>query len=508
MKEAKLDSSAKAAFGVAVVLTVLASAIDSGALGWIVAPFVLLLLWYAMAKVPLRISLFVLMFCGLTLENPSEQPAVGLWKSPLWGFASLMMMHLKNTIGGGIPFSGMDLMLVSLGVVAIRRKSTASRLDGYYPAPKPLLQLAYVSLAATAFLWIGGMIRGGDNSFAMWQIDRVIYVPVVFLLFQAGLRGPADYEALARVFLASATIRACQAMYVRSILVVPPDPTTGESGLPYATSHNDSMLFAFATILIAVLVYQRIKGSTRLAVLLSPILIGGMLANTRRMVWVQIGSAFLFLYLLTDSNEFKRKLQRTLKLTSPLALVYIAAGWSSNSKIFKPVKTIRSAIDSKADLSTQWRDLENFNLIYTIHQNPIFGTGYGHGFTEAVALPQVDYSLERYIPHNSILGLWTYGGYVGYTALTALWVAGVYFAMRSYRASAVPLHRAAALATVGGVLVYYVQCYGDMGLGSWTGVYIIAPCLAVAAKLAVPSGAWPGGAPQRTAIGASRNAPA
>jgi len=327
---------------------------------------------------------------------------------------------------------------------------------------------------------------------------------VVFLLFQAALRGPDDYPALVRLVLASASARACQAIYVRSTVVVAADPNTGESGLPYATTHNDSMLFAFATVLLAVIVYQRIRGGGRLALLLAPLLIAGMICNSRRMVWMQIVCTFIALYLLTERNAFKRKLERILKLASPVALAYIAVGWSSNSSIFKPVKTIRSAIDSKADMSTQWRDLENFNLIYTIRQNPIFGTGYGHGFTEAVTLPEVDYSLERYIPHNSILGLWTYGGYLGYTALTLLWVGGVYFALRSYASSKLPSHRAAALVSVGGVLVYYVQCYGDMGLGSWTGVFIVAPSLAVAAKLAVPSGAWPSGAPQRSGVAASR----
>lgn len=495
-----VGTDVKAAFGVAVGLAVIASAIDSGAIGWIVAPVVLVLLWYAMAKAPLRLSLFVLMFCGLTLENPSEQPAVGMWKSPLWGVASLMMMHLKNTIGGSLPFSGMDVMFLSLGIVVLSRRSSGSKLDsaGSYRTPKPLLQLAYLSLAGTAFVWISGLARGGDNSFAMWQIDRVVYLPIVFLLFSAGLRGPADFVPLARIALAAATLRACQAVYVRATIVVPPDPMTGESGLPYATSHNDSMLFAFATVLLTVMVYQRLRGAGIRALLLFPILCAGMLANTRRMVWVQILCALLVLYFLTEKNAFKRKLQRALLLVSPVVLVYVALGWGSNSKIFKPVKTIRSAIDSKADTSTQWRDIENFDLIYTIHQNPIFGTGYGHGFDEKVMLPPVDYSLEHYVPHNSILGLWTYGGWIGFSAMTALWVGGIYFAMRAYHASKVSTHRAAALVGVGGILIYYVQCYGDMGLGSWTGVFIVAPSLAAIGKLAVPSGAWPSGsaAPQ------------
>jgi hypothetical protein len=52
------------------------------------------------------------------------------------------------------------------------------------------------------------------------------------------------------------------------------------------------------------------------------------------------------------------------------------------------------------------------------------------------------------------------------------------------------LQKAAALTSFGAVLVYYLQCFGDMGLGSWTGVYLVGPSLAIASKLTVGAGAW------------------
>jgi hypothetical protein len=108
-----------------------------------------------------------------------------------------------------------------------------------------------------------------------------------------------------------------------------------------------------------------------------------------------------------------------------------------------------------------------------------------------IPLPPVDYVLERFIPHNSILGLWAYCGYIGYTGITLLWVGGVYFTMRAYRAATIPRDKAAALVSFGSVPIYYLQCYGDMGLGSWTGVFMMGSSLAMGAKLAVSTGAWP-----------------
>jgi len=337
-----------------------------------------------------------------------------------------------------------------------------------------------------------GKIRGGaDNSMAMWQLDRVMYVPLIFLLFSTGLRGPQDAPAVAKVILLSGTWRALQARYVIATLHLPPDPLTGEPAVAYATTHHDSMLFAWTTVLVlALLVHRYRNGSGKLALVVLPILVSGMLANNRRLVWVQIIIVLVTLYFVTGMTPVKKMIRRVLRLASPVLIGYIAVGWGSNAGVFKPVRIIRSAIDSKADASTAWRDIENFDLLYTYRQFPIFGTGYGHGFWEIMPLPAVDYQLERFVPHNSILGLWTYCGFVGFTAITLLWGSGVYFGIRAYHAATSPRDKSAALVCFGGLLIHYLQCYGDMGLGSWTGVFMVAPSLAMAGKLAVTTGAW------------------
>jgi len=380
-------------------------------------------------------------------------------------------------------------LLAAAAALFLRGRSTAKGIA----TPKPMIRLAQLTLATILFVWLIGKLRaGGEPSMALWQIDRVMYLPSVFLLCQAAFRGPRDYLAVGKVILAAATLRALQAIYVRAIVPAEIDPQTGESSLAYATTHHDSMLFGLGAVVLVALVLQRVgKGATRLTLVLMPVLVGGMIANDRRMVWVQIILVFAALYLMTETNATKRKLQRALKFLGPVGAIYVVAGWSSKAALFKPVQIIRSAVDSDSDASTAWRDVENFDLIYTIRQFPIFGTGWGHGFWEVWPLPPIDYSLERYIPHNSILGLWCYGGFLGYTGLTLLWVGGVYFGVRAYHHCTKPLEKAAALASFASVLIYYVQCFGDMGLGSWTGVFTVGPAMAVACKLAVSSGAWP-----------------
>ncbi|HEY3256102.1 MAG TPA: O-antigen ligase family protein [Polyangiaceae bacterium] len=489
-----VSSAAYGPFGAACGLMALALIINTEAVGWLVAPFVILLLIVAMTKVPLRSSLLTLMFCVLTFENPAEAFANGRWESPIFELGGLLLNHINTRTGVKPLFmSGLDILLVSLLCIALSRESSGARIDrnGRVPTPRVLIKLVFVSFAGTLYVFLSGLLRGGDTSIMLWQMDRVLYLPLVFWLFHIGLRGPADHIAIGKVVLAAATTRAIAATYIIHTVYTPPDENGIIQILPYATTHHDSVLFATAFVILLALAFTRPgKRYLRVVFMIMPILILGMISNHRRMVWVQVALVPFALYAVTPSNPIKRKVQRMLLMAAPVVAVYCMAGWNSGSGLFKPVQVLRSVVDSKSDNSTLWRDIENFDLITTIKQNPIFGVGYGNPYLEVVALPAVDYPLEKYLPHNSILGLLSSAGYFGYAAMTLLWVVGAFFAMRSYYATTNAIDRAAAIVSFGVVLVYLIQCWGDLGLGAPSGVFLIAPALAVAGKLAVATGAW------------------
>ncbi len=487
--EQRAPADAKLAFYLAVVLAVFASILESGPIGYLVGPLCLLLCWFAIFRAPLKSTMLALMFFALVLENPAEGPASGQWFSPWVWVGSFMLSHIKSVIGGWMFFSGMDLML-GMAVVVYYLRGRRS-MKGSLGTPRPMIPLAQLTYLTIFVTWFIGKWRGGDGSMALWQIDRVMYLPVVFLLCQAAFTGAKDYLSVGKVAVVAAVLRSLQGLYVRNFVPNTTDPLTGESDMPYATTHNDSMLFATGSVILVAMLLQRAdRKATRWVWLFGPIIIAGMLANHRRIVWVEIILVFATVYMMTDTNAIKRKLNKVMLALAPLVLGYVGVGWSSTAGVFKPVQVIRSAVDSSSDMSTAWRDLENFNLVFTTRQYPLFGVGYGHGFWEMWPMPFVPYELERFIPHNSILGLYCFGGFFGYAGITALWVGGVYFAIRAYHHSKVPLEKAAALGCLGAILTYYLQCFGDMGLGSWTGVFLVGPAVAVACKLAVASGAW------------------
>jgi O-antigen ligase len=477
-----------------VVATVASIIVGNGNVLVAVAPVVIFGVLYAAWKTPLRWSLLTTTFLALTLENPSDLPACGQWKSPFYKVGAIMLVHLNVTIPNkALVFSGLDVVLAFLFVVAAVRWQTGSRIDGVGDAESasPMAWFAGMSLAATAWMWVYGMARGGaDVPNSLWQLQRVSYLPALVFLFQWGFRGAADTAALGKVILSAACLKALLAVYIRATVAPPP----GELFLQYATSHADSMLFAVAFCLVLAHLIHR-QGGQRLLLIggVLPLLIAGMVANGRRLAWVELAAGAGAVLGLTRWSSAKRSVVRATLAASPLFLLYAVLGWDSGSAVFRPVHTLRSVIDSNADQSTLWRDLENYNLFYTLRQNPLLGTGYGHGYSEVIGLPDVSsaYALYRFLPHNSILGLWAYGGLVGFTALWAMLLVGLFLAARAYRYATTFADKTAALTAVSIIVVYLVYCYGDLGLGTWTSVFTVAPAFAIASKLAVTTGAWP-----------------
>ncbi len=492
-------------FAVAVVCAVVASLVNDGMVAWLLAPGFAGGLIYCAARAPLRYSLYVFTFCALTVEKAFEMP---VWESPFFPLGVVMFSQLKHTTG--IPFfvlSAAQYMLFFLVAIALIRRANGSKIDsrGQVPTPEPLVKLGFVSLAGSGFTWLYGLATGGDFGRSLWQMDKVVYLPIVTWLCHVGLRGPKDHVILGKIVLIAACIRALLAIYIAQTYD-PADHGGGE--MAHATSHHDSILFAVASVIVLLMLYEKAhKQILRYLPLVLPILVWGMISNERRMVWVQIILVLVTLYFVTPPNKIKRTLKRGTLAMSPLIAAYIAAGWSSQAAIFGPVATLRSVVEPQTDSSSLWREIENYDLLTTFRAAPILGHGYGHPFWEVIPLPHVPFELEFVCPHNSILGLWAFAGFVGFTPLILQWAGAVFFAMRAYPVARVPTDRVAAIVVIGSVIIYMIQCFGDMGLGAWTGLFTLGPGVALAGKLAVATGTWEAKARKPSKKRSGTNAP-
>jgi hypothetical protein len=467
-----------------VVLTCTAAVISDGNLAVTIAPLAAALLLYVLIKLPIRYTALAMMFASLVLENPPENFAEDRWKSPIAPLGALLLAQLKYTIpSGALIFTGADLLLLFLFSLYLFRRTVDSRVDVHdaLPIPRPLLYASWAYLGAVVLALAWGLVTGGSGRWANWQIQRVVYLPIMFLFMQIAIPGPKFFPLLGRLIMLAACIRAVLAIYVRHLF-----PQAS-----YTTTHADSMLFATATcMLVITLLEKRDRGSFRRFLLLFPLILWGMLANNRRLVWVEIVQTLVLILFVTRASRLKVKLARIVLVAVPVFALYCAVGWNSGSGIFRPVGMVRSVVVSKTDSSSAWRDVENYDLMATLKSHPVLGTGYGHPFEMPVPIGLV-YELEPYVPHNSMLGMWAYTGYVGFSLLWMILALGIYYSLRAYRTATLANDRVIGLSCFSAIAVYMLHLYGDMALGTWVSLYLVPTALVVAGKLCVSLGSWP-----------------
>ena len=477
-----------ALLAVLTLATLGAIVVGDGRIAVAVAPVLAAGVIYGLWKAPARASALVMLFLILALENPGD--AGGRWRSPLSPVGALLLANLNLSLPvRALRFTGLDLLMGLLIVVILTRRAVGAGVDRSEVRPaRPMAGAAVLWLVTVLALWAYGLARGGDFRNSLWQCHQLLWVPLAFFVFQSALRGPRDYGALARVVVAAACVKACLALWVRLTV------SASAAVLPTATSHGDSILFAVAfALVIALVVEEAVPGRGVSAGLVLALLAAGMVANNRRLAWVEVAAAMLVVYANASLTRRKRAVRRAVLMAMPLLALYAAVGWTATARVFAPVRIVRSLVGARTDWSTAMRDIENFNLLWTLRDHPLLGTGFGHEYVEKVKAVDISsiFPQYRYVPHNTVLGLLAFGGVAGLSGIFLALGVAVYLVARAHRFARAPADRAAALAVIATVIVYLVQCYGDMGLVSWTGTFMLAPALAVASKLAPATGAWP-----------------
>jgi O-antigen ligase len=164
----------------------------------------------------------------------------------------------------------------------------------------------------------------------------------------------------------------------------------------------------------------------------------------------------------------KKELKRLLSLMWPLIILYVGVGLASNSQsaVFKPVQMIQSVV-LQDDASSDTRDIENGNLLFTMRARPLLGYGFGHPYTELVVAYDVTatgFANYRYIPHNSFLGIWAFGGLFFPMFYLMPLVVAIYYGVNTRRRSGDPFLRSSAAWAVCSIIAYLIQGWSDIGL--------------------------------------------
>ena len=381
-----------AVVGLIALSTGVAATIGNGSVVVALAPLAVAWVLWLVCTAPLRNTLCVLMFLGLSVDRPGDSQE--LWNSSLAFIGGALFQNLNKSLPvDALKFNGMTLaigLLLAVRAYRVLVGRTRDSAQSIAPAP-PLTWSLGVALTAVVVLVVLGLARGGDSQMAKIQVQGFIVLLGAAYLWSVSLRGPRDYRVLATVTVMAACSKAAMALWVRQVLPPAiPDRFGTLREVEYATNHGDSLVFSTALVILLVPFFFRpTMRHVRWLLLVLPLIVAGTIANDRRIAWAQLGASILVMFAMNVRGPLARRALRATILVSPLLVVYIVVGWMSPSRIFKPVQTIRSMIvaervDGSIDRSTLFRDIENYNLVYTFQGNPVIGTGFGHSFVSAV----------------------------------------------------------------------------------------------------------------------------
>jgi len=438
---------------------------------------VLPIAYHYLFRAPVHESVKVLFLLALFVEPPDLFPGAGYWESPLDTANRMLYGFLQKT--WGIPGASFPFLFVIVGILTYRARKVdppENATPSVRVARTWLTRVLYTFFALEAW----GIARQGAIQPSYFQSLQLVFRIFFTRLLLRALR-KEDVPALGTILVVVAIFRGFIAAWVY-LLVCRPMGIVPE----YATHHADSILFAGAfLVLVAAYLEDRSKSSLVRLGLWGTWLMAAMVFNNRRLAFVCVGLGAIGMYAALPPSKLRRKVNKFLWVLGPTLAAYVLIGGEKgDNPLFAPARLFYSALNQK-DASSDSRDIENNNLLATLNENPVLGSGFGHEYKEVYKVYEIAefFPLYKYIPHNSVLWLWTVGGLLGFFLMWSLYPLAAYLAARAYRMSYLKEDRIAALAAFGVVGVIIAMDWGDVGTNAWMGHIVYAGVLVAAAKI-------------------------
>jgi hypothetical protein len=434
-------------------------------------------LYQALGRKPVYIAARTLLALALFLEAPQETPT--WWTSPLREADFALFASLKDFIGlpgGSLPiFFFACIALIVRGRKAIRKGTVP-------PPPRLAIRLFSGFLVVLGVLELWGLARGGAVSPSFFQILQLMTMPVCGIAFLYSFRGTEDLGAIGTIIVSAAAARS---LFVMIMYVIAAAPFRHEEGF-FVTTHSDSILFvAGVTTVLAYLLEHRKRRAVLIGVALIFEILIGIALNNRRLAFVSLGFLPVMVFLSLKPSKVKRRVTRIFAVIGVIAAAYFMIGSQiKDVAAFAPARGVLAALNEQ-DTSAESRDIENYNLIVTMREAPVLGSGFGWEYHEKLKVFDIEelFSLYRYIPHNGVLWLWTVGGVIGFAAIWFLYPVSAMLAVRVMRRGRTAAERAAGLACLGISIAAVTQAWGDQGFHSYLNLVLFSLAVGIACRL-------------------------
>ncbi|WP_322480739.1 O-antigen ligase family protein [Thermogemmatispora sp.] len=359
-------------------------------------------------------GLFLCLACVLLVEQNPLQIHIGTDQLNIFYWPPNMAGMIERPIG--------FLMLFTLFM------AICHRLAKRYPLLEggPLIWPFLAFLICVAIGVIHGLATGGDLKITVLEVRPLWYLFLAYLLAYNLISQLRHVRLFFWFAIFGAAFKGLQGCYIY-FFVLHGDLTNQNEIM----SHEES--FFFVSILLIIILFcmlYRYRPQLYAALAVLPPVLIALIANKRRADYIAliVGVAVAWAFVFYLKPHLRKPLLAGLVICSSLGIGYVLAFAHGTGSLAEPARAIVSVIDPSASdardqASNAYRNAENYDLKYTVQQNPLLGLGFGKQFLQPEPLPVLanddpDFGGNPYlyVPHNTIYWIWMRLGPAGYIA--------------------------------------------------------------------------------------------
>ncbi len=331
-------------------------------------------------------------------------------------------------------------------------------------------------IAFFAFIIIGlvyGIGTGGNINIALWEARPMFYLPIMFILVSNLFTKRRQINYLMWTVMIALFIEGLIGTHYYFV-ILGGDLSSVQGITEHSAAIHMNSLFIF--ILAAWLYAGSWSKRFLLPIMALPVLFS-YIASQRRAAFVALAVALAFMTIFLYKEN-----QKAFWLITPTAMVlgiaYLGIFWNNTGAIGLPAQAIKSVVAedqaSAQDRSSNvYREIENINASYTIHQSPLMGVGFGQPFYFFVPLPDISFFVWwEYITHNSIAWIWMKMGVGGFMVMMVLVGMSIMVGVRVLWRVPRDDMSAITLTVLLYIVMHFIYAYVDMSWEAQNMVYV------------------------------------
>ncbi|QBD83248.1 hypothetical protein EPA93_47715 [Ktedonosporobacter rubrisoli] len=461
------------------LITILIIAGTKLSFGLVLSGFVLLLLALAIMRWP-GIGFFIALLCTVLVEESplkihifTDELNVFYWPPDLAG-------QVERPFGYLILFT---LFILICHNLLKRRKP----LEGGQFLLPLLCFLICVLIGV-----VHGLSSGGNFKIITLEIRPFWYLLLVYLLTYNLIKQRGHIYLFFWIVILGAGIKALQGTYIYLVVL-----HGSVAGVRDIMAHEESFFFV-ALLLMALLFWLQhcYRPQFFLALLATPFILIALIANQRRTDYLAllagIGVACVLVFCVKP--QIRKALAIGMLISAIVITGYVALFSNSSGGLAEPARAIVSIFrpDPRDVDSNQYRVAENYDLKFTVKQNPLIGFGFGKPFLQPQPLadlstgdPAFGGNPFRYVPHNTIYWVWMRTGNIGFFALLYLFGAIIIRGCLIARSLQDRYLQLVAIYAVAVILIEVFVAYSDYQLFTYRNIIYLGMLMGILLKLPV-----------------------